>query len=336
MVPAAVIGVAKLAPEPGNVALAERPEPSAAAGQVVLEVHGAGVCGTDLHIEASEYPSVPPVTLGHEISGTVIELGDGVDSAWQGARVVCETFFSTCRQCRWCRDGRPNLCPQRRSVGTHVDGGFAARVVVPAMNLHRIPDWIGDHAAALAEPLACVCQCMFEPTVAAPGDRALVVGPGPMGILAAQVADTLGADVTLSGLPVDRERLAIGEALGLMVTSAEDELSEFDVAIDASGSAAGATACLSALRRGGRYVQIGIFGQSVNVPLDLLLEREIEVSAGFASTPRAWRRALRLLERGDVEVEPLVSEVAPLRDWERVFADLRARHQMKVVLDPRL
>jgi L-iditol 2-dehydrogenase len=330
-----MIGLAKLASGPGHLVLAERPEREPAAGEALIDVHGTGVCGTDLHIEAAEYHSEPPVTLGHEITGTVLAVGTGVDEQWLGARVVSETFFSTCGTCRWCRAGRPNLCPSRRSIGTHVDGGFAPRVIVPAGNLHRVPEGLGEYAAALAEPLACVCQCMLDPAVAQPGDRVLVVGPGPMGLLAAQVARTLGADVVLSGLPADRERLAVAERLGLATTENGSDLAGVDVAVDASGSAAGASACLENVRRGGRFVQIGIFGRPVTVPLDLVLTKEIEISTGFASTPSAWRRALTLLAGRAIALEPLVSEVAPLREWERVFADLRNGRGMKIVLDPR-
>ena len=124
-------GVAKLAPGPGHVEYAERPEAVAGPGEVVISLLAAGICGTDLHIEAGEYPSVPPVTMGHEFCGVVAELGAGVDSSWVGARVTSETFFSTCGECRWCRAGRPSICPFRTSVGTHVDGAFAPRIRMP-------------------------------------------------------------------------------------------------------------------------------------------------------------------------------------------------------------
>ena len=175
---------------------------------------GAGVCGTDLHIEADEFRSEPPVTMGHEVCGTVVTLGEGVSSTWSGVRVVSETYFSTCLVCAWCRDGRPNLCPERRSIGSFVDGAFAPFVIVPAGNLHRVPDWLGDHAASLAEPLACVCQCLCDPPLVAAGDRVLVTGPGPIGLLAAQVARAHGGMVTVVGLASDVTRLEAAAELG--------------------------------------------------------------------------------------------------------------------------
>lgn len=336
--------LAKLAPGPGNVGLAQRDEPLPGPGEVVVSVRAAGVCGTDLHIEVDEFASLPPVTMGHEVAGVVAAVGEGVDGSWLGALVVCETYFSTCGVCEWCRDGRPNLCPERRSIGSAVDGGFASEVIVPARNLHRVPDWLDEHAAPLAEPLACVCQCLCDPSAVAPGDEVLVTGAGPVGLLAAQVARALGGDVLVTGLARDTTRLAAARALGFDTAVSDDPqvFARFeprlgaDVAIECSGSAEGATACLEAARRGGRYVQIGVFGRPVTVPLDRVFEKELVVTSGFASTPRSWRRALALIERRAVQLESLVSDVVPLTAWERAFADLRAGRALKIVFDPRL
>ncbi len=331
-----MIGVAKIARGPGNVSLVERQERPPGPGEVTLEVRGAGVCGTDLHIEADEFPCAPPVTMGHEVCGVVTRIGDGVDSSWAGARVVSETYFSTCGRCAWCRDGRINLCPERRSIGSFVDGAFAPLLIVPAGNLHRIPDWLGEHAAVLAEPLACVCHCLLDPPIVSAGDRVLVTGPGPVGLLAAQVARAGGGEVIVSGLPADEARLAAARGLGLRTALAGGARGDgFDVVIECSGSAGGAATCLDAAGLGASYVQIGVFGRPVTLPLDRIFQKELVVSSGYASTPRSWRRALALIESRRVELDPLVSEVAGLGEWERVFADLRQGRGIKVVFDPR-
>ncbi len=330
--------LAKLAPGPGNVGLSERSARAPAPGEVVIAVSGAGVCGTDLHIVDDEFRSAPPVTMGHEVSGVVSGAGPGVSDEWLGARVVSETYFSTCGACEWCRDGRTNLCPERRSIGSLVDGAFAATLVVPVRNLHRIPEELDEHAATLCEPLACVCQCLCDPAAVTAGDEVLVTGPGPVGLLAAQVARALGGRVLVSGLARDEVRLATAQALGFETATAEelDANGRFHVVIECSGSAGGASACLEGARRGGRYVQIGVFGRPVTVRLDAVFEKELVLTSGYASTPRSWRRALTLLEERRVQLEPLVSEVVPLDAWERVFADLRAGRAVKYVFDPRL
>ena len=329
-----MIGLAKTAAGQGHLELTERPDPTPASDQVLLDVLGAGVCGTDLHIEAGEYAAQVPVTLGHEVCGVVRAVGDRVDPAWIDARVVCETFFSTCGRCRMCLESRPNLCPTRRSIGTHVDGGFAARMVVPETNLHRVPAWLDDHSPVLTEPLACVCHAMLSPRTVEPGDAVLVVGPGPVGLLAAQVARAQGGKVQVCGLPRDSERLEIAGRLGLDAFDHVPTVDEIDVAVEASGTGAGLATCLERVRRGGRVVQLGIYGRPVTVPLDLVLTKEIRLSTGFASTPRAWDQACELIEQGAVQLRELVSDVVPLHEWPRVFDELRAGRGMKIVLDP--
>jgi L-iditol 2-dehydrogenase len=329
-----VLGVAKLAPGPGNVALAERPEPSARPGRVVLEVTATGICGTDLHIVDDEFPSRPPVTLGHEISGVVASLGEGVDEAWHGARVVSETYFSTCGTCAWCRAGRRNLCPERRSLGSAVDGGFAPRVEVPLENLHRIPDWLDGMAAVLMEPLACCCQSLPEGVVG-DGDEVLVVGPGPVGLLAAQVATAAGGRVHVRGVPRDAARLSLAASLGLATSTTEGEPpGEFDVVVECSGHASGMTFALESARRGARYVQIGLAGKPVSLPFDLVCFKELTVTSGNASTSVSWRRALALVDSRAVALEPLVSSAVPLERWDEAFADTRAGSGVKHVLVP--
>jgi len=330
-----VLGLAKLREGAGHVGLVERPQPVPIAGHVVLEVVAAGICGTDLHIYDGEYAARPPVTMGHEVSAVVGELGEGVDASWRGARVVAETYFSTCGTCAHCLAGRTNLCLERRSIGSFVDGGFAPRVLVPARNLHRLPGWLDGHAAAMAEPLACCCQSLLDPDRVAAGDSVLVVGPGPVGLLGAQVARAAGGEVHVRGTPRDEPRLAAAAQLGFATsTTADEPPGEFDVVVECSGHEAGMTFALESVRRGGRYVQIGLAGKPVRVPLDLVCFGELTVTSGNASTPRSWLRALELIERRRVSLEPLLTEAVPLAEWERAFAATRAGAGIKYVLVP--
>jgi L-iditol 2-dehydrogenase len=336
-------GLAKLRSGAGHLEIAERPEPVAGRDQVVIDVLGVGICGTDLHIALGEYETVPPVTIGHEVCGVVRELGHDVDSAWSDARVVLETYASTCERCQMCRSGHRNMCSQRRSFGTHVDGGAAPRMAVPARNLHRVPPFLSDAAATLSEPLACVCNSLLDPQVISAGDDVLVVGPGAMGLLAAQVARVCGANVTVRGTRADELRLALAGELGFDVETAEDAIvtpeaggdGRFDAAIDCSGSGAGVTDALASLRRRGALVQIGLSGADLTVPWDLICFRELRVLSGFASTSRSWLRAMALLSAERVACEPLISAVMPLTAWKKAFDASRSRRGLKYVLDPR-
>ncbi len=326
-----MIGLAKLAAGEGNVDLAERPERPPGPGEVALDVAAAGICGTDLHIWLGEYDSVPPVTMGHEVCGTVAAVGEGVDPSWAGARVAVETFFSTCGECAHCRAGKLSVCERRRSIGTHVDGGFAPALVLPARNLHRVPSRSSDAAAALSEPLACVCNSLLDPRAVQAGDDVLVVGPGAIGLIAAQVARACGGRVTVQGTERDVARLALARELGFETSI----LSQADVVVECSGSGPGIADALRAARRRGRIVQMGLRGADVSIPYDLICFHELTVTAGFASNPGSWRRAMALLAAGSVALEPLVTEVVPLRDWRRAFDASRAGDGVKFVLDPR-
>ena len=329
-------GVAKLEAGAGHVAYAERPEAVAGPGEVVIDLLAAGVCGTDLHIEAGEYPSVPPVTMGHEFCGVVAELGVGVDAAWEGARVTSETFFSTCGACRWCRAGRPSICPWRRSVGTHVDGAFAPRIRMPARNLHRLPDGLGDRAGAICEPLACVCNSLSDPAAVDAGDEVLVLGPGAIGLIAAQVARVNGGRVHVRGAPTDEARLELARRLGFETSTADEPFagSAPDVVVECSGAAPAIATALEVVTRGGTLVQMGLRGAPVTVPFDEICFKELRVRSGFASNPAAWLRAMRLLEDGAIELEPLISGASELADFATAFARSRAADGVKFVLVP--
>jgi len=331
-----VKGLTKIAPGPENVGLTVREAPRAIPGYVVLDVQAAGICGTDIHIVDDEFRSWPPVTMGHEVCGIVAEVGEDVDRSWLGVRVVSETYFSTCGACRQCREGRHNLCLDRRSIGSAQDGAFAAQVLVPAHGLHRVPEGLSSEAAALTEPLACVCHCLLDPPVVAAGDAVLVVGPGPVGLLAAQVARAAGGTVHVCGIPRDAVRLELARGLGFETSVDGESLDRvFDVVVDCSGHQDGMTMCIEHAVRGGRYVQVGLAGKPVALPFDEVCFRELTITGGNASTPASWRCALRLIEDGAVDLQSLVSEVVPLAEWERAFAATRSGRGIKFVLDPR-
>ena len=347
-----MLGVTKFEAGRGHVALRPRPRKSPGPGEVLLEVASTGICGTDLHIWFGEYPSVPPVTLGHEICGVVVGVGRDVSTDWLQKRVAVETYYSTCGQCGYCRDGRANLCVERKSLGTHVDGGMAPSVVLPAVNLHEVPDGLGDAAATLSEPLACVCNSMMGPPAVQVGDRVLVVRPGAIGLLAAQVARACGGTVTVRGTSDDSVRLGVARELGFPVEvdgvemdgvemygvdgAGVDRAQRLDVVVECSGSEQGVRYGLENVRRGGTFVLVGLRGADINVRFDLICFHEIVVRSGYASTPRSWEIAMKLIWGQKVELSPLISGAQPLSQWERAFNASRAREGVKYVLDPRL
>lgn len=327
--------VIKRGPGLEGIEIGEVAVPTAGPGQVIVDVLATGICGTDVHVARDEYDHERPVVMGHEVLGVVSSIGSDEDAGWLGAKVAVETYFSACEVCDMCRSGRRNLCGERRSIGSFRNGGFAEKLLVPVVNLHRLPDTPGELDGVLSEPLACVAQCLLDPPVVQPGDMVLVTGPGAMGQLAAQVAKASGGVVTLAGLPADAERLAVAADLGIETTTDAPPEDCFDVVIECSGSAPGATNALRAARRGARYVQVGIFGRDVALPFDIVLYKELTVTSGFASTPTSWRAAMRLIEAGDVALTPLVTNRVPL---DAFFAALDAAARgdgLKTVVVPR-
>lgn len=346
-----MVALRKTGRGPDAASLQELATPQAGPGQVRVAVRATGICGTDLHILLDEFPSTPPVTMGHEVSGLIDQVGDGVDSRLVGRRVALETYFSTCGRCARCRAGSPNLCAERRSIGSHVDGGFASHVVVPEVNAHEVHESVSLHAGSLYEPLACVSHCLCDPAVASPGDTALVVGPGTMGLLAAQVLRAEGAVVVVVGTDRDAVRLDLARTLSLTAVLVDDLDAElgaagdrssgrlvpplgFDVVADCSGSAAGIGRGLELTRKGGHYVQIGLCGRPIPLAIDVVCLREITVTSGFASTPRSWRRAEMLVSSGLVQLDPLVTRVGVLAEWQECFDLTRRAAGVKVVIDP--
>ena len=152
--------------------------------------------------------------LGHEVSGEVAAVGDGVERVRPGDRVTTETYFSTCGICRFCRAGRINLCPYRRSIGSAVNGGFTSYLIVPERNVHLLPEGVSYLAGALTEPLACVVHGALELPRLLPGDLAVIAGPGAIGLLTLQVVRAAGARVVMLGTDADAHRLRMASDLG--------------------------------------------------------------------------------------------------------------------------
>ncbi len=339
--------VMKVASGVGNVELRDIKEPETLPGQVKIRVRAAGVCGTDLHILKDEFRSWPPVVLGHEIAGEIAETGEGVTDFQPGERVTTETYFSTCGQCRYCRSGQSNLCLQRRSIGSAVNGGFTQYVVVPARNTHRLPDSVDFEAGALTEPLACVVHAVTKTPTLSPGDVAVIAGPGAIGLLTLQVVKAAGATAVILGVDVDGRRLELARELGadyvvnvqrddakLIVQSITDEGLGADIVYECSGAGTAAAQLLDLVRRRGCYVQIGLFGKPVAWDLDQICYKELVVTGSNASVPSAWIKALRLMATGEVQTKPLITHIFDVTEWEKAFATFEDRSGVKTLLRP--
>jgi threonine dehydrogenase-like Zn-dependent dehydrogenase len=331
---------------PGHVELRpDWPAPTARPGWVVVSVAACGICGTDLHIWHDEFKSWPPVVMGHEYVGRIVEVGPEVTGWKVGDRVVCEQHAMACGHCYSCRRGAVHLCPEKRSQGIGIDGAFADRVALPAWLLHRVPDGVPDEVAVITEPLA-ICVTGADRAELRPGEVALVVGAGPIGLLSSLVLRASGAVVLMAGrLSTSQARMEIARSLGIPTVSTEPEevqarlgaLSEgrgADLVVEASGSEGGLALAVRSLRRQGRIVCLGIGGrETVAFPADEAMRRSLDIRFSFSSEYSAWDRALALLATGAVDPRRLV-RIYPLEEWRAAFDDLAVEAVVKAALSP--
>lgn len=335
----------KLARGVGNLGLQELPEPVAGPGQVVIRIDTVGICGTDLHIYLDEFATEPPVTIGHELAGTISAVGPGV-SGWNiGDRVTSETYFHVCGECIHCRRGRPNLCAERRSIGSKVDGAMAEYMVTPARNLHRVPDSLDLEAAAFTEPLACVVHGLIDTAGVRAGDRLAITGPGPIGLLALQLALASGATAVMLGTSRDAVRLELAASLGASGTLCVDQLDDPagavadligppDLVVECSGAGPAADLLLQVAGKSARFCQMGLVGRPVQLDLDLICYKELTVTGSNATVPTAWPRALRLLASGRIDPRSLITHRFGLDDWQEAFRVAEAKEGIKTLFTP--
>lgn len=331
----------------GNVAVVDVPEPVPGPGQVRIRVAFGGICGTDLHIFHGRFAKVrPPVTLGHELSGTVDAVGEGVTEWQPGDRVTVESEAATCGRCPYCLSGRTNLCPERLALGYGVDGGFADALVVRESALHRLPESVSFQAGALSEPLAVAVHAVRECGRIDPDGWALVTGPGPIGLLVLMVARAAGGRVIVTGTARDGERLDFALKLGaeaVVRVDSEDLPARLtaitgdpavSIAFECSGTGPGVNDCLTALRSGGRIVQVGLCGGPVSMDLDRITLKEIALKGAFVHTRATWEKAVDLMASGAVDPGALISGEFSIHEWREAFRRAESGEGVKYLLRP--
>jgi 2-desacetyl-2-hydroxyethyl bacteriochlorophyllide A dehydrogenase len=313
--------------KPGQVRIAEVPDPIPADGRVVVEVAACGVCGTDLHILDGEFPPSPyPLIPGHEFAGTVTESGDPELPA--GTRVAVDPSLY-CGKCDYCRIGRGNLCAGWNAIGDTVDGAFAQYVSVPAANAHRLPDSVPDfRTAAMIEPLSCAVHGvdLLGPVL---GKRVLVIGSGTMGLLIAQLLGRAGAS-EVAVVDLSAKRLETARALGFTATATGiGELPGaergFDIAVDATGAPAAISSALDSLRRGGTLLVFGVADANAKVEVSpfRIYNDEIRV-LGSMAVLNSYAPAVELIAADAVDVRPLLGNAYPLNGYSDAVAAVRS------------
>ncbi len=321
-------------------------EPEVSGDLVKIKVAFTGICGSDIHTFKGEYKNPKtPVTLGHEFSGEVIEVGPEVTKFLVGDRVTSETTFETCGECIYCQEKDYNLCAHRKGIGTQVNGSFAPYVVSREESCHHLPENVTFQAAALTEPLACCVHAALEKTTVTSEDTVLIFGPGPIGLLLAQVVKAQGATVILAGITKDKPRLTLGKELGMdyIVDTQAEDLSAVimkvtngygaDKVFDCSGAVPAVNEGLALTKKKGTFVQVGLFAEQKNkIDEEAIIQREIEYIGSRSQKPSSWEKALDLLAQGAIDADKMITKIYPLEDWRDAFETVMAGNDIKVLV----
>lgn len=331
----------------GHLRLLEVAEPTCGPRQMKIRVEFAGICGTDVHLVHGALPARPPVTLGHEISGVVVEVGSGAKRARVGDRVTVMPYVSVlCGLCRYCRAGYYALCESNLTVGHNVDGGFARYFIAQDNQVFRLPDNVELDIGALSEPLACSVQAVSELSHVEPGDTVLVSGPGPVGLMTMQLVKAQGAKVIVAGLARDAQRLAVARQMGadaIVDVENDDLLARVrsmcggygaDFAFECAGTGESLRQCLSAVRKLATVVLLGLHGRPVQVDPDAIVYKQLAIRGSISHTWDTWDRTMAILAGGLVDLSPLISHRLPLSEWQTGFRVFEERAGLKILLQP--
>ncbi|WP_373895456.1 zinc-binding dehydrogenase [Virgibacillus sp. CBA3643] len=330
----------------GNLEIEDKEEPQAGKGQVKIEVKYAGICGSDIHTYEGHYKVGVPVTLGHEFSGEVVEVDEGVTAFKPGDRVTSETTFYICGECEYCKAGDYNLCNHRKGLGTQQDGGFAKYLIAREASVHHLPEHVDYKSAAMTEPLACTHHVVSKTDISE-GNIVVVIGPGPIGLFTAQVAKSRGATVLITGLTNDKVRLDKAKEIGIdyAVNTQEQDIKELvnsltndygaDVVFECSGAVPAAKQGLDLLRKKGQYGQVGIFAQpEVQFDLEKVIQKEIRVIGSRSQKPADWEPSLELMNNGSVNAKAMVTHEFDITQWDEAYQAIKSGEAIKVLLTP--
>ena len=327
----------------GAVDFREIEKPEIGEEDVLLQVKAVSVCGSDLHQweACHSWPVNYPVELGHEFSGLIAETGKRVKGWQEGDKVVSETAAVIDPNNPMSRQGLYNLDPTRLGFGYGVNGAMTEYVRVPARCLHHIPKGLSFEKAALTEPCCVAYNAVMNQSDITPGDRVVVIGPGPIGILCAAMAKICGAEVAILGLESDRKRLAVAEQYGC--TALVDDLDEWafagdglgvDGVIDAAGISKTLQIALRITRPAGWISKVGWGPQPLDFSLDPLVQKAITLRGSFSHNWPIWERVLQLTGSGQLNLDPIIGGVWPLEEWHTAFETMHSAQIVKSVLVP--
>ena len=330
---------------PGKLDVTTVPVPHIAnADEVLMKVEACGVCGTDLHIlsDPPGHPATVGAILGHEFAGKILQVGPDVTHLKPGDR-VCADPNLICGVCRYCRDGYPNMCERMTTLGIFLNGGFAEYVVAPARALFPIPDILAPEVAAFIEPLGCVLNATREVKLQ-PGDTAVVLGGGPIGLYFAMMFKASGAaKVIVSEIAEFRKAYALAVGADRVVNPKTGNLKEAveaelgggaDVVVDAVGGLI--SDALDVVRRGGQVIAFGQNLHAKNEVTPYWITRHEVTIQGIYIAKNTFPRAIKILAADLLPVRKLITHRVGLDGIVQAIADMRLGRAMKIIVEPGL
>ena len=327
-------------------AVTDLPTPHAGPGELVLRNQVCGVCGTDVHIYHGEPGSAdvnPPVVLGHEYSGEVVEVGEGVTGFAVGDHVTVDPNIY-CGECVYCRNGKKQLCETMQAVGVTRDGGFGEYSLVPAAQAFKLGDSVPYEAGAMAEPVACCLHGIDLAGIKA-GDRVCIVGGGAIGLIMLQLAKLSGASSLVLSEPNEKRRqvaLSLGADAAIDPT-APDAGSAYeaalgdgaDVVIECVGNNAAVKSAFQLARKGATIVLFSVpkVDATFDLPLFDVYKKELTIRGSFVN-PDTHERAVRLINSGKLDFTSIITHRFNLDQLPEAIAMQMSSESIKVVVCP--
>lgn len=340
-------GLVNYGPQPHSAEMREVPVPEIGDDDVLLAVRGVGICGSDLHqyLGKHSWKVNYPVIFGHEFSGVIAQAGKNVRSFKEGDRAVSETAAVIDAASPYVHSGQYNLDPNRLGFGYGVNGAMTEFVRVPERCLHHLPDQLSFEKAALTEPCCVAYNATCMQTHIRPGDSVVVIGPGPIGLLCALMAKLSGASpLIVVGTPADAARLETARVVGATHTFTVENASEnikslgdgygVDAVIDAAGVSASLKLALDLVRPGGQIAKVGWGPQPLDFSLDQLVQKAVTLQGSFSHNWPMWEKVIAMLASGQINLDPILNRVAPLREWQSCFDAMHHGELVKAVLTP--
>ena len=330
---------------PYEIEFREVPVPKAAPGQAVLRIHRIGVCGSDIHVYHGKHPFTSyPVTQGHEVSGEIVELGEGVSGLQLGQRVTVEPQV-VCGRCYPCRHGKYNLCENLKVMGFQTTGTASEYFAVDASKITPLPEGMDFDLGAMLEPLAVAVHAVGR-MGSVKGLKVAVLGAGPIGNLVAQTAKGQGADSVLI-TDVSDVRLEKARQCGVeyTVNTKSKDFGEAmvecfgpdkaDVIYDCAGNDITMGQAIRYARKGSSIILVAVYAGMANVDLAVLNDHELDLNTTMMYRHEDYLEAIRLVQEGRVALRPLISSHFAFRDYLKAYRYIDANREttMKVLID---